>query len=222
MNQDFTNDDYLLFLIADGETLETKTLYSRYEEYSLYKGLNRILTKSDYYNYYSKVYIRADLKKTVIKRRYQKFMEFFADASSLFMAIYEVLNIIFYFIYNFVAYHFLSKKIFFFREFDNENNFKIVNKNNRIQNLIYITDLSIKHSEVNSSEVKSRDSKPRKISRNDPINIEKIKYKEENKKEINIYSNQGKSLDIKQLKYSSYLKENEIHNKKNYVKDSII
>ena len=221
MNQDFTNDDYLLFIIADDETLETKTLYSRYEEYSLYKGLNRTLTKSDYYNYYSKVYIRADLKKTVIKRRYQKFMEFFADASSLLMAIYEVLNIIFYFIYNFVAYHFLSKKIFFFREFDNENNFKILNKINRIQNLIYITDLSEKHSEINSSEVKSRDSKVRKISRNDPINIEKIKYKEENKKEINIYNNQGKSLDIKQLKYSSYLKQNEINtNKRNYIKDS--
>jgi len=220
MNQAFTNDDYLMFLIGEDETLETKTLYSRYEEYSLYKGLNRTITKSDYYNYYSKVYIRADLKKTVIKRRYQKFMEFFADASSLLMAIYEILNIIFYFIYNFMAYHFLSKKIFFFKELDNQNNFKVFNKITRIQNLIYITDLSEKHSEINSNDVKSRNSKFINKSGNEPINIEKIKFKEENKKEINIYRNQGKTLDIKKIKHSSYLKENEVTDKTNNIKDS--
>ena len=76
MNQEFTNDNYLLFIIGDDETPEKKTLYSRYEEYILWKGFNRTITKPDYYNYFTKVYIRADLKKTVIKRKYQKFMEY--------------------------------------------------------------------------------------------------------------------------------------------------
>ena len=120
MNQEFTNDNYLLFIIGDDESRETKILYSRYEEYTLWKGTNRALYKPDYYNYYSKVYIRADLKKTFIKRRYQKFVEFFSDSFSMLMAIFEILSIIFYFIYNFTAYYQLSKKIFFFKEVEHK------------------------------------------------------------------------------------------------------
>ena len=128
MNQEFTNDNYLLFIIGDDETPEKKTLYSRYEEYILWKGFNRTITKPDYYNYFTKVYIRADLKKTVIKRKYQKFMEFFADSFSMFTGIYEVLYIILYFIYNFSAYHVFSKKIFFFKELENESNYNPLKK----------------------------------------------------------------------------------------------
>ena len=216
MNQAFTNDDYLLFIIREGETLETKTLYSRYEEYALYKGFNRSLTKPDYYNYFSKVYLRADLKKTVIKRRYQKFMEFFADASSLLMAIYEILNIIFYFIYNFVAYYFLSKQIFFFKELNNENHFNISKKINHIQNLIYITDLSEKHSDINLSDVNSKVSNLNKnsIHKKDELNnFETIKLKNEKNNEINIYNNKNKFLDIKQIRYSSYSNDKDINDK---------
>ena len=150
-------------------------------------------------------------------------MEFFADASSLLMAIYEVLNILFYFIYNFAAYYYFSETIFFFKELDNGSHFKIFSKIKQIHNLVYITDLSEKHSEINLSDVKSKDSKPIKNSRikiDEFTNIEKIKYEEENKKEINIYNNQRKTLDIKHIKYSSYSKENGIKNKKNYFKDS--
>jgi len=91
MNQHFSNDDFLMFVFGDDEEPEKKTLFSRYEEYALYKGLNRFVSQPEEYDYYSKVYIRADLKKTVIKRKYQKFREFYADASSLLVAIYEIL-----------------------------------------------------------------------------------------------------------------------------------
>ena len=111
MNQYFSNDDYLLFVFGDEEPSEVKPLYSRYEEYVLYKGMNRFTEHPDEYEYYTKIYIRADLKKTVIKRKYQKFMEFYADASSLLIAIYAILDIIFNYIIILYLNQFFSLKI---------------------------------------------------------------------------------------------------------------
>ena len=114
MNQYFSNDNYLVFVFEGEEKAELKTLYSRYEEYMLYKGFERSKNKIDNYEKYAKVFIRADLKKTIIKRKYQKFMEFYADASSILIAIYEIIVIIFNFIDYFYAYHSLAKNLFFF------------------------------------------------------------------------------------------------------------
>ena len=42
MNQYLYDDDYLIWVFGDdAEARSTKTLFSRYEEYSLYQGLNR-------------------------------------------------------------------------------------------------------------------------------------------------------------------------------------
>ena len=62
------------------------------------------------------MYVRADLKKTIIKRKYQKFMEFYADATSLLITIYEILVIIFNYIDTFYGYNTVAKKIFFFKD----------------------------------------------------------------------------------------------------------
>ena len=141
MNQDFSNDNYLMFVIGDGDKPETKPLYSRYEEYSLYKGMNRFSTQPYEYNLYSKMYIRADLKKVIIKRKYQKFMEFYADASSLLIAIYELLTLIFNYINTFYGHHSVSKKIFFFKELENTEHFNILKRTESIKELIKITDV---------------------------------------------------------------------------------
>ena len=103
MNQ-YLSDDDLLFGVFGEETAEPiiEILYSRYEEYSLYLGLNRSSTRYPTYENYAKVYLRADTKKTEIRRTYQKIVEFFADASSLLVALYELLIIIFNFIDNFL------------------------------------------------------------------------------------------------------------------------
>ena len=70
MNQYFTNDNYLMFVFGDNdsENIEKKTLYSWYEEYYLYMGFNRTITKpnNDYPNY-ARLYVRADLKKLSLK-----------------------------------------------------------------------------------------------------------------------------------------------------------
>ena len=55
MNQYFSNDDYLLFVYNDEESKEAKPLYSRYEEYTLYKGMNRFDEHPDEYEYYTKI-----------------------------------------------------------------------------------------------------------------------------------------------------------------------
>ena len=117
--------------------ISTKTLFSRYEEYSLYQGLNRTNGSSDYLNY-AKVFIRADTKRTDVKRKYQKVMEFYADASSLLIALYEILIIIFNYINNFWAEQTLSKKIFFFKDLE-ESGLNIKKRTNQILELLDVT-----------------------------------------------------------------------------------
>ena len=210
MNQYFTNDDFLMFVFGDDQTPEKKPLYSRYEEYALWKGLGRFETQPPEYDYYSKVYIRAELKKTTIKRKYQKFMEFYADASSLLIAIYEILVVIFNYIDTFQAHHTLAKSMFFFKELEDKENFNIMKKTDTIQELISITELQKKNSENSPIEVISKNSK---IMKNFPPKKKETERqeinndKEDNQKEIQIYnSRNNKPLDSNQTKTSSYLK----------------
>ena len=138
MNQYFDNDNYLFF-VFDEEDPIIHTLFSRTEEYALYKGLKRDENEPSDKNYYGKIYIRADTKKTYIKRKYQKVMEFYADSSSLLIALFDVLYIIFCFFNNVYAEHSLAKRIFFFKEAEN-NHFNLSKKSEQIKSLIYVTE----------------------------------------------------------------------------------
>ena len=140
MNQHLYDDDaYIWQINAQNNEEESKisSLYSRYEEYSLYQGLNRTNSSSDYLNYV-KIFFRADTRKTYVKRRYQNFMEFYADASSLLMACYEILIIIFNYINTFYAELSLSKKIFFFKEL-NDNHLDIYKHSKKIEDLFSLS-----------------------------------------------------------------------------------
>ena len=137
MNQYFTTDDYLMYVYGD-ITPKIMPLYSRYEEYSLYIGLNRKETQPPRYDYFSKIYLRADLKKTIIKRKYQRLMEFYASTSCLLNAIYKILVLILNYINNLYGFHSISKFIFFFKELDDENNFNISKKSNMIKEVLSI------------------------------------------------------------------------------------
>jgi len=218
MNQHFSNDDFLMFVFGDDEEPEKKTLFSRYEEYALYKGLNRFVSQPEEYDYYSKVYIRADLKKTVIKRKYQKFMEFYADASSLLVAIYEILVIIFNYVDTFYAHHSLAKTIFFHKEPEDKENFNISKKRVAIQELIAITDSQKKNVENEDKEIQSKSSKI--IKNFPPKRKEQVNdNKEENNKEIKIYNSRNSPFDKKNTNTKSFsnIKGNETLNKKNYI-----
>ena len=129
MNQYLIDDDDLFSVLNDNKkNIQMKTLFSRYEEYYLYLGLNRSKTKPPSTYNYARVYIRADTKKTVIKRNYQKLFEFYANATSLLIGLYRVLIIIFNYINNFYAENSLSRIIIFFKEFENINIINISKK----------------------------------------------------------------------------------------------
>ena len=213
MNQYFSNDDYLMFVFSDEDPTEVKPLYSRYEEYVLYKGMNRFTEHPDEYEYYTKIYIRADLKKTVIKRKYQKFMEFYADASSLLIAIYAILDFIFNYINTFYANHSLSKSIFFFKDLEEENSFNLFKKRQKIQDLLYMTDFN--QSKNNSIDFDSKDSKNSKYFSSNQKDSERLNILENNKedyqKEIRIYNNKKTQVNCKNIKCDK--KINDIGNK---------
>ena len=138
MNQYLYDDDYLIWVFGDdAEAKSIKTLFSRYEEYSLFQGIPRTSNSSDYMNY-AKVYIRADTKRTDVKRKYQKVMEFYADASSSLIALYEILIIILNYINNFWAEQALSKKIFFFKDLE-ESGLNVEKRAAQIKDLLEIT-----------------------------------------------------------------------------------
>ena len=137
-NQYFNNDNFLLFVFDEEETT-IHTLFSRIEDYSLYKGLDRGVAQPNENTKYANIYIRADTSKTTIKRKYQKVIEFYADCSSLLITLYRVLFIIFCFVNRFYANHSLAKQIFFFKEVENRH-FDINKKSYQIKNLIKILD----------------------------------------------------------------------------------
>ena len=136
MNQYLYDDNSLIAVFNAAEQPDqTKTLFSRYEEYSLYIGLNREFVRpADYINY-AKIYMRADLKKTEIKRTYQKITEFYADASSILVGVYEFLIIIISIINNFYAENSIIKKLFIFKGI-NDKHFNIKNKHQKINQLL--------------------------------------------------------------------------------------
>ena len=196
MNQYLYDDNYLIWVFAD-DTKERykKTLFSRYEEYSLYQGLNRTSGSSDYLNYI-KVFIRADTKRTDVKRKYQKIMEFYADASSLLIALYEILIIIFNFINNFWAEQTLSKKIFFFKDLK-ESGLNVKKRTSQIRELFEITGTY---------------SMPDKISQNNSLNENNDKLSLNKKEEVKIYNSKKRKI---------YSRNNSIEEKENEKKAHI-
>ena len=159
MNQYLMDDDHLLGVFKDyGENVRKKTLYSRYEEYYLYLGLNRSITNPPNIYNYAKIYVRADTKKTDIRRTYQKLMEFYANATSLLIGIFDILVIVFNFIDGFYAENSVSKRIFFLKEFEDNEHFDIFKKGKKIKELISLTDINqVDDSTINSFETNFKD-----------------------------------------------------------------
>jgi len=191
----------MYFLRIEVETT-THTLFSRLEEYSLYKGLDRgtVLPKDN--AKYANIYIRADTSKTTIKRKYQKVMEFYADSSSLMIALFEVLYIIFCFFNRFYADHSLSKQIFFFKEVENKH-FDINRKSNQIKNLIRLLEPLTKKKIIPLSIKDNKNKSPRINEDNNEMDINDLE------EGINIYK-MNKNISKKE----SFSKFDEIYKPK--------
>ena len=158
-----------------------KTGFSRVEDYSIYKGLNRYSQKSPDYINYAKIYIRADNKKVEIKRKYQDFMEFWAGflclcitmlfILSVFLSPYERLN----------ANHSLAKELFFFEGIES-NHFKGFKKlkeliNSNLEKEIQINNVNVE--DINQIPTYTRRRFVNNFIRNDTnsnlVNIDKKK-----------------------------------------------
>jgi hypothetical protein len=75
-------------------------------------------------------------------------MEFYADSSSLLVALFEILSFIFNFINGFYAEHSLSKELFFFKEVK-YNHLDIYKRNKQVKELINITENAKQSLKVN-------------------------------------------------------------------------
>ena len=188
MNQNFENDNYLIFIFED-EKSEKKTLFSRNEEYFLYRGLNRGETKSYDYMKYASIYIRADTKETVIKRKYQKLMEFYANISSILLGIFYILFIIFNFFNTFYVELSLSRKLFFFKNIE-YNNFD----HKKINKIINITEPLVNKNQFKTNILIESKQKNYYLGERKEKQMGRINNLEN--EEINIY-NKKQNLHIK-------------------------
>ena len=121
---DFSN--ILIFLKNNNE--EELIGFSRVEDYFIYNSYDN-LTDDDEITF-ATIYLRADNRKTVINRKYQNLLEFYAENTSIWFGMFEILNIIFTIYNGFHASLSMSKKLFFFDEIKKDNNkYKILKQN---------------------------------------------------------------------------------------------
>ena len=85
-----------------------------YETYSVFKGEDRLLTQTEDFNNFAKIYIRAGQQRNIIERRYMKLTDFAADVSSILSTLLLVLFVVLTFINKFFAYESVMRKIFKF------------------------------------------------------------------------------------------------------------
>ena len=215
-------DDNLLFHIKREEEKPTlKTGLSRIEDYSLYKGLNRTQKITNGYKYYAKLYIRIDNRKIEIKRRYQDFMELYADTSSLLLSLFWIFGVIFAYYDRIKANHSISKKLFYFEgtKYNNSEQFsklkkildsdefevlvngaKSNNKNNTNLNETNSIKINKPRLAVKNEEIKGEESSTIPYSRN-PQDSKDVFPKSQTK---SILNNQTEINEEKLINYSSY------------------
>ena len=203
MNQYLYNDDSMIAVFGDNDKPnQIETLFSRYEEYALYMGLEFNESNTEY----AKIFIRADTKRTIIKRTYQKITEFYADASALLIALYEILIIIFSYINNFYAEESVIKKLFFFKElnikyFNNMKNYKKISKLNRKKGISHdIGYLDTLQNDLDIKKFNNYIKKRKNKNKNNKLLLERSK-------------SSSNSWIIKEFEESAYCeKENKIYN----------
>ena len=202
MNQYLFDDDFMFAVFSgDEKPKQIETLFSRYEEYALYMGLDYNPNNLEY----AKVFIRADTKKTIIKRTYQKLTEFYADASSLLIALYEILIIIFSYINNFYAEQSITKRLFFYKELGLKN-FNFQKRYKQIFELVSLTgETNTKNMETIQFDldIKNFTTNPKK--NNTPKNIRKNK--------LILEKSRGSTLNY-EFKENTNSEKNENPNKK--------
>ena len=122
MNLDFNLqkfDSYENYLF---DTHETKYYigYAYFEQYSIFKGIERYKQQPNEYDRFAKIYLRSALQRNIISRKYMKLTEFAADMSSILSQILLFLFVTVSIINRFYASQSVMKKIFQFKNTKNK------------------------------------------------------------------------------------------------------
>ena len=195
MNYHLSDEDSFLHVIPGGEKSSTKTGLSRIEDYAVYKGLNRVDKKTDDYNIYAKIYIRADNKKVEIYRTYQDFMDFYDETTAIFWTLYYFAILVIPDYDRKKAIHSISKKLFFFEgtkyiNTEKMRKIKDILKSNEVSN--GNIEIKTKEDEIDENIIYTRNPKT-----SDVIN------KEHNKRSKNNNNSERKKDEIV-IDYSNY------------------
>ena len=213
------NDDYLFGVFNEENSKPGIYIsFSRYEKYSIYKD------NSSNDNSYARIYLKSDTRKSYIKRKYQKFIEFFADISSIFICIYLLLKIMVNYINNFFAYFSLSKKIFIFKDINNKD-LDLKKKVLKINQLITLTnqynsyikpetakDEKLDLDEIEIFKIKNDNINNMQQSENEPI-------KRNTDKDILLFQKRNKNLVGKNNSFNYQYNLNFYNIKKNIARD---
>ena len=140
------------FAFTSGTEEKVNNLFSRTEQYFLYKGLNREEKKPSKYKYYATIYIRADTKKIEVKRKYQNLDEFWANTFSFLEIVLGWFSFFYKSLFREYLNYLIAHKLFFFKEKENKH-FNIYDQNNKtkIEKLIDLTDISSKDNKNNTN-----------------------------------------------------------------------
>ena len=185
MNYHLYDDNSFFHIFGKEEERIYKTTgLSKEENYALYKGLDRAENKPDDYEIYAKMFIRADNRKIVIKRRYPDFMEFYADTSALLLSIFWILGIIFAYYDRIKANHSISQKLFYFEGIKYNNYFETFKKLKKMINF-NDTEAILDKRVFFKEKIDTNKYKDEKIDTNTKFNI---KAKNINNKELINYS----------------------------------
>ena len=128
--QHFKSYENLLFDIGKNKIYPK---YNRQEKYNLYKGLDRFKLTPDDFEYFAKIYFRADWSRDILIRKYQKLTEFIANIMSIFTSVLIFLVLILTEINRFYSNISIMKNIYSFNrenQKDKKEKYLINMKNN--------------------------------------------------------------------------------------------
>ena len=181
-------------------------VYSRIEDYFLYNNNTNNTNNTNIT--YASLYLRADDRKIEINREYQNFLDFYAENTSFWFGIFEILNI-FFTIYNgFHANLSMSKKLFFF----DEKNDDIKRKNSINSN----KSLKISRNSINTISIinlndNNNANNDNNNSNNDNNNINNDNNDNTDNNDNNDKNITNKSYIFKQTYYNNYIIPSEMH-----------
>ena len=223
MNYHLSDEDSFLHVLPGGEKSSTKTGLSRIEDYAVYKGLNRVDKKTDDYNIYAKIYIRADNRKVEIYRYYQDFMDFYDETTAIFWTLYYFAILIIPSYDRKKAIHSISKKLFFFEgtkyiNTEKMRKIKDILKSNEVSN--GNIEIKTKEDEIDENIIYTRNPKTMDVINKEPNKRSKNNNNSERKKdEIVIdYSNYN-ILEII-ASYDIFCKTEKFKNKLNLIEQA--